>query len=125
MADKKFEKTTRVYTIPLDRFVLLSPRQMRSKRAVSVIKEFVTKHMKGSGVLISSELNEVIWKKGIRRPPRHITVQLDMDDTGIVTVSTFKEEKKTELEPSVSEVKVITDKPSETTIASENIENTD
>jgi len=125
MVDKKFEKTTRVYTIPLDRFVLLSPRQMRSKRAVSVIKEFVTKHMKSSGVIITSELNELIWKKGIRSPPRHITVKLDMDDSGIVTVSTFKEEKKTELEPSVSGAKVVTDKPSETTVISENIEKVD
>ncbi len=81
----------RIYTIPLKK-VIISPRQRRAKRAINIIKEFAMKHMKSSEIKLSSELNRKIWERGIRTPPRRITVKMVKDEEGIVTISLPKEE---------------------------------
>lgn len=85
MAEKK-ESLERIYTIPLGR-AILAPRQKRAKRTINIIREFAMKHMKSSEIKLSSELNEKIWEKGIRNPPRRITVKMIKDEEGLVTVS--------------------------------------
>src|SRR5208337_2963544 len=72
------EKT---YTIPLGR-ALVRPPNKRASRAMQLIKIFVTKHMKLEmkvseeeeeeelpRLIISQELNQRIWKRGIEKPP--------------------------------------------------------
>lgn len=93
MSEEKGEVVTRVYTIPLDK-VMISPRHRRTKRAVTIIREFTAKHMKSSEVKISPELNLMLWTKGIRRPPKRVTVKMEKDEDGVVTVSPSTKEEK-------------------------------
>lgn len=50
--------------------------------------------MKSSEIKIATDLNEEIWKRGITKPPRRITVKMEKDEDGVVTVSLPKEAKK-------------------------------
>lgn len=41
---------------------------------MSVLKDFVKKHMKTDIVVIGNELNEMIWENGIKNPPGKVSV---------------------------------------------------
>jgi len=88
----------RFYTIPLSR-ALVRPPKKRAPRAMQLIKIFVTKHMKLSmkvseeeeeeelpQLVISKEVNEKIWDRGIEKPPRKIKTRVTKDKDGNVTV---------------------------------------
>ncbi len=81
----------RIYIIPLGR-ALNTPRYRRAKRSINIIKEFATRHMKSQIIKISQEVNEKIWERGIKKPPRKITVKMVKDKEGIVTISLPTEE---------------------------------
>lgn len=86
----------RNYVIPLRREWLKSPKYKRAKKAITAIKEFVTKHMKATDVKIMNELNEEVWKNSIKSPPGKVKVTCVKDEEGIVKVSLIgliKEEK--------------------------------
>ena len=88
----------RVYTIPLGRASVRPPKK-RAPRAIQLIRAFITKHMKLAmsleeeeeegelpRLLITGEVNEKIWGKGIEKPPRKIRVRAAKDSDGNVTV---------------------------------------
>ena len=88
----------RTYTIPLGK-ALVRPPKKRAPRAMQMIKAFVTKHMKLEmrveeeeekgelpSLIISKEINEKIWERGIEKPPRKIRVRAAKDKDGNVTV---------------------------------------
>ena len=88
----------RFYTIPLQR-ALVRPPKKRAPRAMNLLKIFVTKHMKLEmnvseedeeeelpHLVISKEVNEKIWERGIKKPPRRIKVRITKDKDGNVTV---------------------------------------
>ncbi|MGD2200070.1 MAG: 50S ribosomal protein L31e [Candidatus Bathyarchaeota archaeon] len=75
----------RIYTVPLGR-AWVAPPYKRADRAISLLRKFVQRHMKPEGVIIDPSVNEVIWAKGIRKPPRKLRIVLSKDDEGIVTV---------------------------------------
>ena len=85
----------RIYTIPLGR-AWVTPRRKRAPRAVRLVRGFVERHMKvgaateGEGeagrLVISNEVNEKIWSRGIQKPPRRIRVRAVKDVEGTVTV---------------------------------------
>lgn len=50
--------------------------------------------MKSSEIKIDTELNEALWNRGITKPPRRITVKMEKDEDGVVTISLPKEAKK-------------------------------
>jgi large subunit ribosomal protein L31e len=85
----------RIYTVPLHR-ALVRPRKKRTPRAVHMLKAFMQRHMKPGGVeaseygegrvVISNEVNERIWRRGIEKPPRRIRVRAVKDVEGTVTV---------------------------------------
>ncbi len=87
------QEAERVYTINLGK-VWLSPNNQRSKRAINMIKEFATHHMKSEQIKIDQDLSQAVWKRGIRRPPRKIRVKMAKTDDGYVLVSTYEEEAK-------------------------------
>ena len=94
------EKTiSRIYTVPLAR-AWVSPKRHRTKRAINMIREFAMRHMKSSEVKIDEEVNEEIWRRGIEKPPRRITVKMDKGEDGIVTVSPLPTEKRTAVKES-------------------------
>ena len=76
----------RIYTVPLGR-AWVAPRYRRAEKAVTVLRQFVKRHMKPDEVVIDTSVNEEIWKQGIQKPPRKIRVRLTKDDTGLVTVT--------------------------------------
>jgi len=88
----------RIYTIPLAR-ALVRPPKKRAPRAMQLIRAFVTKHMKLEmrveeeeekeelpKLVISNDVNEKVWGKGIEKPPRKIRVRAAKDKDGNVTV---------------------------------------
>jgi ribosomal protein L31E len=85
------QELERVYTINLGK-VLLSPNNQRAKRAINMIKEFARHHMKTEEVKIEETVSHLIWKRGIRHPPRKIRVSMKKTDEGFVLVSPFEEE---------------------------------
>ena len=90
----------RFYTIPLGR-VWISPRKKRAPKAMRQIKRFIKKHMKirdeeadtdAEKLVISNEVNEKIWSRGIEKPPRKIQVRAVKDEEGVVTLYLAKGE---------------------------------
>ncbi len=88
----------RFYTIPLQR-ALVRPPKKRAPRAMQLLKIFVTKHMKLEmkvseeeeeeelpQLIISKEVNEKVWDRGIEKPPRKIKTRVTKDKDGNVTV---------------------------------------
>jgi large subunit ribosomal protein L31e len=75
----------RICTIPF-RKVWATPMGKRTPRASRVLRAFVKRHMKAENVEISNEVNEELWARGIRKPPRKITVRLVKDKEGRVIV---------------------------------------
>jgi large subunit ribosomal protein L31e len=69
MADLKRE-----YVVPLRRRTSTAPKWRRSKKAVSVLKEFIRKHMKAENVIICNDLNEHVWSRGGKNPPGKVEV---------------------------------------------------
>jgi large subunit ribosomal protein L31e len=88
----------RIYTIPLGRAWVRPPKK-RAPRAMQIIRAYVTKHMKIEmrveaeeergelpRLIISNDINEKVWGKGIEKPPRKIRVRAGKDKEGNVTV---------------------------------------
>jgi large subunit ribosomal protein L31e len=83
--DKNFVED-RIFTIPLSQ-VWISPIKKRSPSAVRFLRRFIKKHMKSESVIISTEVNEKIWSRGIEKPPRKIRVRATKDEEGTIKVS--------------------------------------
>ncbi len=77
---------TRTYTIPFYPKLNGIPRTKRAAKAVKILREFVARHMKSEDILIAPEVNEFIFKRGIQKPPRKITVLLEKSDDDVVEV---------------------------------------
>lgn len=88
----------RFYTIPLGKAWIVPPNK-RAPKAIRIIRDFIRRHMKLEAkrgneeeeetprrVIISSEVNEKIWSRGIENPPRKIRVRAAKDKEGNVTV---------------------------------------
>jgi large subunit ribosomal protein L31e len=86
----------RIYTIPLCR-AWISPPKKRTPRAIRIVKSFIKKHMKikteaeeegeePEKLVISNDVNQKIWSRGIKEPPRNIRVRAVKDKEGVITV---------------------------------------
>jgi large subunit ribosomal protein L31e len=87
----------RIYTIPLGKARIRPPKK-RAPRVMHMIRAFITKHMKLTmraeeeeekelpKLVISKEVNEKVWGRGIEKPPRKIRVRAAKDKDGNVTV---------------------------------------
>jgi len=87
----------RIYTIPLGKTWIMPPNK-RAPKAMRIIRSFVTKHMKlekrGEGeeeeepkrLIITNDVNERVWMRGIEKPPRKIRIRAAKDKEGNVTV---------------------------------------
>ena len=86
----------RIYTIPLRR-AWIAPRKKRTPRAMRIVRSFVQRHMKvetevkgeedeEGRLIISNEVNEKLWTRGIEKPPRNIRVRAVKDKEGVVTL---------------------------------------
>jgi len=75
----------RVYTVPF-RKAWITPRGKRTPRALRMLRDFARHHMKSEDIEISNEVNEELWARGIKKPPRQIKVRLVKDKEGRVIV---------------------------------------
>ncbi len=78
-----------IYTIPL-RDAYRAPWTKRAKVAVRLVREFVARHVKPDIVKIDPEVNELIWSRGIKRPPRRIRVKVVVREEEGVRVAEVK-----------------------------------
>jgi len=70
MKEKEF-----TYTIPL-REALNVPVTKRANKAVKIVRNFLSRHTKASEIKIDSSINEVLWSRGIKKPPRRVKVRV-------------------------------------------------
>lgn len=107
----------RTYNVPLRKEFMKVPRWRRTKKAVTAMKQFLAKHMKAedlNNVKLSKELNEHVWKHGIKNPPHHVKVNVSKDEKGIVTAELFGVKKEIEEKKAVKEpAKEVTEKKEE------------
>jgi len=88
----------RIYTIPLGK-AWIAPPNKRAPKAMRMIKDFLRKHMKlktqggleeeeeePKRLIVSNDVNERVWTKGVQKPPRKIRVRAAKDKDGNVTV---------------------------------------
>jgi len=89
----------RTYTVPLAKAWIVPPNK-RASRAIRMLRSFMVKHMKLEArkegeteeeeepkqLIISNEVNEKMWERGIEKPPRKIRVRAAKDKEGNVTV---------------------------------------
>lgn len=86
--------------------------------------------MKSSEIKIDTDLNEELWKRGITKPPRRITVRMEKDEDGVVTISlpkkveevkeeaeALKEEPKAEVEKAQEEPAAVEETPAKSVTA--------
>ena len=87
----------RTYTVPLRKEYLKAPNWKRTPKAVIALKQFLARHMKSKEIRLGKEVNDLIWKKGIKYPPHKIKVNVSKNKEGVVTAELFglvKKEKK-------------------------------
>ncbi len=89
-AAKEIERT---YNVPLRKEYRKVPRWRKTKKAAKALREFLVKHMKSDNVKLGIDVNDELWKHGIRNPPHHIKVIAKKDDKGEVKVSLFAPNK--------------------------------
>ncbi|MFQ6068469.1 MAG: 50S ribosomal protein L31e [Candidatus Bathyarchaeia archaeon] len=88
----------RIYTVPLRRAWIVPPKK-RAAKAIRILKAFVQRHMKvgkavieeeeegeGGRIIISNEVNEKIWSRGIEKPPRKLRIRAAKDEEGNVKI---------------------------------------
>jgi len=57
------------------------------------LKAFIQRHMKSESIIIDPKVNELIWRRGIEKPPRRIRVKVSKDEEGVVKVSLAEAEE--------------------------------
>jgi len=94
MADEK------IHTIPL-RKAFRGGRKKRAKKAISLIREYLQRHMKVDEVKIGKTINESVWAKGIQKPPRRVRIHSTVENN-VAYAELIGTDIKT---PSASEIK--------------------
>lgn len=77
----------RIYIVPLRKGFIETARHKKTKKAVSTLKIFLSRHMKQDDmkkILIGKNLNEELWKHGIKNPPHHVKINVIKEDDGTV-----------------------------------------
>ena len=67
-----------VFTVPL-RGAWKTSRHRRANKAMRIIREFTARHMKvrsGEEIWIDPRVNEVVWARGMEKPPRKIRLRI-------------------------------------------------
>ena len=75
----------RIYTIPLAK-ARRGPRNKWAKKSIRYLREFMTRHFKPVSLVISQEVNERIWERGIQKPPRKLKVRVTKNIDGLCVV---------------------------------------
>mgnify|MGYP000215084807 CR=1 FL=1 len=78
----------RTYVVPLAKLIRGSRGLHRTKKAVRRLREFIARHMHVSeeNVKISKEVNEKVWERGIKNPPRRVKVKVLLTEDNVARV---------------------------------------
>lgn len=68
----------KIYTVPLGTTRKKS-RQKRAPYAMKIVKNYLIRHTKVKEIKIGKHLNEEIWRRGIRKPPRRVRIKTVKD----------------------------------------------
>lgn len=97
------EEIKRTYTIPLRSGFANTPRYKRTNKAVRVLKKYLVKHMKSEKIKIGPQLNNLLWRNGIKNPPAKVTVDVTKDAENVIRAELsgvayvdFKQQEKVE-----------------------------
>lgn len=83
-----------IYTIPFYPKLNKTAPYKRTPKAVRMLKAFIVKHTKADFVVITNELNEFLWERGIKKPPRKVKVRAiveTIDEEKIATIELIHE----------------------------------
>ena len=75
----------RIYIIPLAK-ARKGPRNKWAKKSIRFLREFMSRHFKPESLVISQEVNEKIWERGIQKPPRKLKVRVTKNIDGLCVV---------------------------------------
>ncbi len=77
-------KLERLYTVPLGKAINVAMYR-RTPRAVKILRQFIARHMKQEDerITISAALNEHLWMRSIKKPPKRVKVRL-IKDAGFI-----------------------------------------
>ncbi|MFO7797881.1 MAG: 50S ribosomal protein L31e [Promethearchaeati archaeon] len=75
----------RIYTVPL-KLARKGPRTKWAKKSIRYLREFGTRHMKPEYLLISQEVNERVFSRGMQKPPRKLRVRITKDINGLCII---------------------------------------
>ena len=112
----KDEGEEKLFVIPLKE---LKVRRMnkRSSQAVVMVRRYIARHMKAEeeDIWIDPRINELIWKRGIQKPPKFIRVKVSqLEEEGKIGVELPKEMgEEGEVPPEKKEEKKEEDKGAE------------
>ncbi len=110
-------KIERIYNVPLRKSFQKVPRDKKSKKAIKTLREFLMHHMKSESVKIGPKANELVWDRGIQKPPHHVKVKVVKEDDVVLAelpeffddfyklIMTKKEENKEKKTEEVEESK--------------------
>lgn len=96
------EAIENIYTVPFYPKLNKTAPYRRAPRAIRMLKEYIVKHTKADFVIITNELNEFIWKRGIQKPPRKIKVRAiveTIDEEKIATIELIHEKVDISIRP--------------------------
>ena len=79
----------RIYNVNFSKIYSLGRHRERARKAIKVLRGFAGRHMKTveEKVVIGQDVNELIWRNGIQKPPRKLRVKMMKDADGTVMVS--------------------------------------
>jgi large subunit ribosomal protein L31e len=86
------EEEEHIFTVSLSKCKNL-PRTKRAKVAMETVRSYISSHMKvpKDDVWVDSSVNNLIWAKGLKKPPSKIRVKAMKFEDGLVEVSTLEE----------------------------------
>ncbi len=101
----------RVYTIPLRRDFQKAANWRKTERAVTAVKDFLKKHMKGKQVKLGKELNEKLWENGLKNPPCKVKVEAVLEEDKTVRANLVGAPLNVKGTPATTSKKKVEEKP--------------
>ncbi len=74
----------KIYDIPLRKFYTESSRRKKAPHAVKGVRDFIAKKTRSANVLLSTDVNELLWSRGVSHPPAKIRVKVRKDGEKVI-----------------------------------------
>ena len=74
----------KIYDIPLRKFYTESTSKKKVPHAVKGIRDYIARKTRSANVSLSTDINELLWSRGISHPPAKIRVKVRKDGEKII-----------------------------------------